>query len=171
VLWHCFAASADRRRNPTDREVTMTRLIALIGIAAALAAVGATASASASASAPPTGKRVAALEQQVKALQAQVKALKTQVAVIRKTVDSNNNGLRNEIARNKVVDACLALGTADLFQSTWANVDQRFATGPAFGPQQPLDDVSCKAIGVARPGILANPTVGVFWSLTGSLIG
>jgi hypothetical protein len=157
---------------PTDREVTMKRLIALIGIAAALAAVAASARASASASAaPPTRKRVAALELQVKALQAQVKTLKAQVAVIRKTVDSNHDELRNEIARNKVSDACLALGAADLFQSTWANVDQRVATGPAFGPQEPLGDVSCKAIGVTRPGILANPTVGVFWSLTGSLIG
>jgi hypothetical protein len=158
------------RRNTTDREVTMKRLIALIGIAAALAAVVAAGSASASTS-PPAGKRVAALELQVKALQAQVKALKAQVAVIRKTVDSNYDGLRNEIARNKVSDACMALSAADLFQSTWANVDQRLATGPAFGPQQALDDVSCKAIGVTRPGILANPTVGVFWSLTGSLIG
>jgi hypothetical protein len=145
----------------------MKRLIALIGIATALAAVGAS---SASAT-PPANKRVAALELQVKALQAQVKALKAQVAVIRKTVDSNHDEMRNEIAHNKVSDACLALGTADLFQSTWANVDQRVATGPAFGPQEPLGDVSCKAIGVTRPGILANPTVGVFWSLTGSLIG
>jgi uncharacterized coiled-coil protein SlyX len=146
----------------------MKRLIALIGIAAALAAVVASAPASA---APPANRRIAALELQVKALQAQVKALKAQVAVIRKTVDSNHDELRNEIARNKVSDACLALGTADLFQSTWANVDGRLSTGPAFGAQQPLDDVSCKAIGVTRPGILANPTVGVFWSLTGSLIG
>ena len=138
-------------------------------IAAALAAVGASVSASASAT-PPANKRVAALELQVKALQAQVKALKAQVTVIRKTLDSNSEELRNEIARNKVSDACLALGTADLFQSTWTNVDQRVATGPT-GPQQALDDVSCKALGVTRPGILANPTVGVFWSLTGSLIG
>src|SRR5439155_26381539 len=102
---------------PTDPEVTMKRLIALIGIAAALSAVVASAPALA---APPTNKRVAALEQQVKTLQAQMKALKTQVAVIRKTVDSNSDGLRNEIARNKVSDACIALGVADVFQSTWA---------------------------------------------------
>jgi type II secretory pathway pseudopilin PulG len=145
----------------------MKRLIALIGIAAALAAVVAS---SAPASAP-ANKRVAALELQVKALRAQVKALKAQFAVIRQTVDSNHDELRNEIARNKVSDACLALGAADLFQSTWANVDQRLATGPAFGPQEPLGDVACKPIGVTRPGILANPTIGVFWSLTGSLIG
>ena len=146
----------------------MKRLIALIGIATALAAVIASSPASAAA---PANKRIAALELQVKTLQAQVKALKAQVTVIRKTVDSNHDELRNEIARNKVSDACLALGAADLFQSTWANIDQRLATGPAFGPQQPLGDVSCKAIGVTRPGILTNPTVDVFWSLTGSLIG
>jgi hypothetical protein len=118
-------------------------------LAATLAAAG-----TASAAAPPT-QRIAALERQVKALQAQVKTL-------RHTVDSNQEETRNELARNRVGVACLALAVADVFQSTW---------GTTFGPQTALDDVSCKAIGVQRPGIQPRPSVQVFWALTGWLIG
>jgi len=132
------------------------RVIAVIAVAAALAAVVAAAPASA---AKPPDRRIAALEKQVKVLQAEVK-------VLRKTVDANDVEARTEAARNKVGDACIALAVADLFQSTWTTVSPS-----AFGPQVPLDDVSCKAIGVARPGIQSRPTVDVFWAITGWLIG
>jgi hypothetical protein len=133
--------------------------IAVILAAAALAAIVASAPVQA---ATPADKRVAVLEQQVKALQAQVKALKKQVTVVRQTVDSNQEEFQKEASRNRIGDACMALAVADVFQSTW---------GSTFGPQQQLDDVSCKAIGITRPGIQANPTVSVFWGLTGWLIG
>jgi hypothetical protein len=145
----------------------MKRVLTVIVASVALAGVVATTTASA---ATPVDKRVAALERQVKALQAQVKILKRDGAVIRKTVDANQTEARNEAARNRVGDACMALAVADVFQATWTIVDQRVATAPAFGPQQPLDDVSCKAIGVTRPGI-DSPTVAPFWALTGWLIG
>jgi outer membrane murein-binding lipoprotein Lpp len=116
-------------------------------------------------------KRIAVLEHQVKTLQAQVKALKKETTGVRQTVDSNQQEFRKEASRNRVGDACMALAVADAFQSTWTNVDRRAASGPAFGPQQKLDDVSCTAIGVARPGIQIDPTVGAFWALTGWLIG
>jgi len=117
-------------------------------LAAALAAA-----ATAGAATPP--QRIAALERQVKTLRAQVK-------ILRSTVDSNQEEMRNELARSRVGDACLALAVADVFQSTW---------GTSFGPQTQLDDVSCKAIGVERPGIRPRPSVDVFWTLTGWLIG
>src|SRR2546423_6506235 len=121
----------------------MKRIIVLTVATAVLVAIAA----SGPASAAPTNPRVAALEAQVKVLQGQLKALTRQVTVLRKTVDANHDEVRNELGRNRVGDACMALAVADLFQSTWV------ASAPAFGPQQELCDVSCKAIGVARPGI------------------
>jgi outer membrane murein-binding lipoprotein Lpp len=150
------------------KEVTVKRTIALIITAAALAAIVASAPVSAG---TPADKRVVVLEQQVKALQAQVKALKTQVTVVRKTVDSNQNDVRNGFARQRVGDACLAIAVADVFQSTWTNVDQRVPAGPAFGSQQDFGDVACNPIGITPPGVQTHPTVGAFWSLVGWLIG
>ncbi len=118
-------------RGSKQKEVTVKRAIALIIAAAALAAIVASAPVSAG---TPADKRVVVLEQQVKALQGQVKALKTQVTVVRKTVDSNQNDVRNGFARQRVGDACLAIAVADVFQSTWTNVDQRVPAGPAFVP-------------------------------------
>jgi outer membrane murein-binding lipoprotein Lpp len=138
------------------------RIIILIAAAAALSATVATAPVSAAA---PSGKRVATLEKQVKTLQAQVKVLQRDAKVLRQTVDSNHDEVRGELARNRVADACISLAVADVFQSTWT------ATAPGFGPQQELGDVACKAIGVTRPGIQSRPTVDVFWSIVGSLIG
>jgi hypothetical protein len=155
-------------RGNTSKEVTVKRAIALIIAAAALAAIIASAPVSAG---TPTDKRVVALERQVKALRAEVKALKKQVTVVRKTVDSNQNEVRNGFARQRVGDACLAIAVADVFQSTWTNVDQRVLMGPAFGSQQELADVACKPIGITPPGIQTQPTVGAFWSLVGWLIG
>jgi hypothetical protein len=150
------------------RRSTVKRVTAFLAAAALGTLVAATAPASA---ATPADGRVVALEKQVRVLQRQVKTLQAQITVVRKTVDSNHDEVRNDVARNRVGDACIALAVADLFQSTWTNVDQRLASTPAFGPQQQLDDVSCKAIGVTRPGIQTHPTVDVFWSLTGWLIG
>jgi len=133
---------------------------------AALAAI--LASGPASAAKPPhphSQPQVVALQKQVKVLQGQLKALTKQVTILRKTVDANRDAVQNELGRNRVGDACIALAVADLFQSTWV------ASAPGFGSQQALDDVSCKAIGVTRPGIQTHPTVDVFWALTGWLIG
>jgi hypothetical protein len=138
------------------------RVIILTVGTAALAAILASGPASA---ATPTQPQVVALQKQVNVLQGQLKALTRQVTVLRKTVDANHDEARNELGRNRVGDACIALAVADLFQSTWV------ASAPAFGPQQELGDVSCKAIGVTRPGIQTHPTVDVFWALTGWLIG
>jgi hypothetical protein len=145
----------------------MKRAVAVVLAAGLVASVASTPAVAST----PTDKRITTLERQVKALQAQVRTLKAQVTVIRKTVDTNHDEARSEAARNRVGDACMALAVADVFQATWANLDQRVATSPAFGPQRALDDVSCKAIGVTRPGIETLPSVDVFWALTGWLIG
>ena len=118
----------------------------------------------ASAAAPPS-KQITALQQQVRTLQTQVKLLQKETRVLRATVDSNQEEAQKAFGQAKVGEACLALAVADVFQSTWT------AVGPPFGAQEPLGDVSCKAIGVTRPGIQAKPSVDVFWALTGWLIG
>ena len=82
----------------------MKRLIAL-GAVALVAAAPASA-------ATPT-QRIAKLEAQVATLTKQVKTLQT-----RERFD------RSEIGANYTGDACLAATMADLFQSTWATIDQ-----------------------------------------------
>jgi len=118
----------------------------------------------ASAAAPPS-KQIATLQQQVRTLQTQVKLLQKETRVLRATVDSNHEQDQQQWGRAKVDTACLALAVADVFQGTWT------AIGSPFAAQTPLDDVSCKAIGVTRPGIQPTPSVDVFWSLTAALIG
>jgi hypothetical protein len=78
----------------------VARIAASLFVAAALLGLAAPAAA-----APTPAQQIAALQKQVRTLQKQVRAL------------------RLEVEANYVGDACLAASTADIFQSTWATVD------------------------------------------------
>src|SRR4051794_4931320 len=98
------------------RRRQMKRRIAA-GAAAATAAMLATGGASAAT--PSLAAQVKALTAQVKVMKAQVTTLQTQV----KTLQTRERFDRAELQANYTGDACLAAGVADLFQSTWAAVD------------------------------------------------
>jgi hypothetical protein len=124
-------------------------VVALVTLAFAVAP-----SASASEQKSPTLRQFRALQAQVKTLQRQVKVL------------------RNEIAANYVGDACIAASTADVFQSTWANVDSRAPSGTLFGAQTQINDQgACQAIRIARHGATRNPpTASIFATIINWLI-
>jgi cell division protein FtsB len=142
-------------------------LVAILTMAAVPAQAGA-----------PTDDRVAALGQQVKLLKNRVKALegelrplRRQVRVLRETVDSMQGEIQEAITLEKNRDLCVAVGVADLLQSTWTNIDKRVASSPAFGTQQAVWDPSCQLFGVTRPGVSEHPTVDFFGALTAAFIG
>ena len=136
----------------------MKRLIAL-GAAALVVA------APASAAAPHAGP--ANLQQQVKILQGQVKTLQTQM----KLLQVRERDDRAEIQANFAGDACLATTIADLFQSTWATIDQGAAT-PKFTQEGPVNDKNfCKGIGVTRHGMKVPPSVTIITALITWIVG
>jgi hypothetical protein len=119
----------------------------------ALATLAFVAAPTASGARAPTIRQFRALQSQVKLLQRQVRFL------------------RNEIAANYVGDACLAASTADVFQGTWANVDARVPTGPAFGAQtQVADRGACAAIRITRQGVRNPPSASIFTTIINWLI-
>jgi hypothetical protein len=94
-------------------------------------------------------------QQRIAKLEAQVKALTAQV----KTLQSAERHDRSEISANYTGDACQASIVADLFQSTFAAIDQGSAT-PKFSTEPQADDRgACKSMGVTRPGITTKPTI------------
>jgi hypothetical protein len=133
------------------------RLIAM-GVAALV--VGAPAAAAAP---PPTAAK---LQQQVKILQGQVKALQAQMKLqqVRERSD------RSEIQANFAGDACMAATVADLFQATWATIDQG-ATSPRFKQETQVNDKQyCKGIQVTRPGLTVPPSISALAALIAWII-
>ena len=117
----------------------MKRLIAL-GAAALVVA--------APAGAATPQQRIAKLEAQVKSLTVQVKKLQTAERHDRLEIQANYTG-----------DACQNAVFGDLFQSTFAAIDQGSAS-PKFTTEAQSDDQgACKSMGVTRPGITTKPTV------------
>jgi hypothetical protein len=111
------------------------------------------------AAAPPTpAQQIAVLQKQVRTLQKQVKAL------------------RLEVEANYVGDACLAAATADIFQSTWATVDDFVAASggtrlfgtPPFVPV--IDKGAClQGLKIQRQQT-KPPTTTVFQALINWLV-
>jgi hypothetical protein len=131
----------------------VTRVLALLAAAGVLLVSAAPVSA-----APSPARQIAVLQQQVKALRNQVKAL------------------RLELQANYIGDACLAASTADVFQSTWATIDdyvEPTAMTRLFGPPDaaPVADKSACEQGLkiqrqqSRP-----PTAVVFQALINWLV-
>ena len=60
---------------------------------------------------------------------------------------------RGEIQANYTGDACTAATMGDLFQSTWATIDQGAAAPKFAGEPQAADKDSCKSMGVTRLGL------------------
>src|SRR4051812_11989847 len=146
--------------NLESRRRQMKRLIAA-GAAAATAAMLTAGGASA---ATPS---VASLAAQVKALNAQVKVMKAQV----KTLQTRERFDRAELQANYAGDACLAAGIADLFQSTWAAIDNG-SSAPKFVGAGPIDDKqACTVIDVKRPGVTTSPTTSFLAGIVGWLFG
>ena len=137
----------------------MKRFIAVAVTALAVAAP-------AGAAAPPVTSS-AKLQQQVKVLQAQVKAMQAQM----KAQEARERFDRSEIQANYSGDACLAASVGDLFQSTWAAIDQG-STKPLFKTEPQVNDTGvCKVMGVTRPGIQLPPSVGVLTAIVVWLLG
>jgi hypothetical protein len=142
----------------------MKRLIAA-GAAAATAAL--LAAGGASAATPSLAAQVKALNAQVKVMKAQVTTLQTQV----KTLQTRERFDRAELQANYTGDACLTAGVADLFQSTWAAIDNGSAT-PKFVGTGPIDDKqSCEALGLKRPGVTTSPMTTFLAAVVGWLVG
>jgi outer membrane murein-binding lipoprotein Lpp len=123
--------------------------------AAFLAALAlATCAAPSASAATPTDRKIAALQRQVKTLQRQVKLLTTRVA-------QANSGVEAAF----VGSTCQAALTADLFQGTWAVIDQ-VAGRPIFGGQTQVNDYrNCGALrspAVPRPPLQAPPSISIF---------
>lgn len=136
----------------------MKRFVVLAVTALAVAAPAA------QAAAPPT---TAQLQQQVRVLSAQVKALQAQM----KAQQARERFDRSEIDANYSGDACLGAVVADLFQSTWAALDQGAAV-PRFKSEPQVDDTGiCKAIGITRPTVAAQPSIGVLGALVVWILG
>ena len=129
--------------------------------AAAIAAGGATAAT------PSPTAQLKALNAQVKALNVQVKTLKAQVQAL----DARERFDRSELQANYAGDTCLAAGIADLFQSTWAAIDNG-STTPKFVGNGPIDDKqACAVIDVKRPGVTTSPTTSFLSAIVGWLFG
>jgi outer membrane murein-binding lipoprotein Lpp len=107
--------------------------------------------------ATPTDRKIAALQRQVKTLQRQVKLLTTRVA-------QANSG----VSAAFIGSTCEAALTADLFQGTWAVIDQ-VAGRTIFGAQTQLSDYgNCGALRsptVPRPPLQAPPNISIFTPL------
>jgi hypothetical protein len=107
--------------------------------------------------ATPTDRKIAALQRQVKTLQKQVKTLTRRVAQVDGGVGAAFIG-----------STCEAALTADLFQGTWAIIDQ-VAGRTIFGPQTQLNDFgNCGSLrnpAVPRPPLQAPPSISVFTPL------
>jgi outer membrane murein-binding lipoprotein Lpp len=114
----------------------------------------ATCAAPSASAATPTDRKIAALQRQVKTLQRQVKLLTTRVAQVNSNVEAAFIG-----------STCEAALTADLFQGTWAVIDQ-VAGRPIFGPQTQVNDYrNCGALrtpAVPRPPLQAPPSISIF---------
>jgi hypothetical protein len=125
-------------------------------IALAVAAVALGAAATALVMAVPAGAaKKPTLLQRVTKLEKQVTVLNQTV----KTLQSRERFDRSEISANYTGDSCLAATMADLFQSTWATIDQG-ATKPKFTTEPQIDDKgACQTIGVTRLGITTPPTI------------
>jgi outer membrane murein-binding lipoprotein Lpp len=142
----------------------MKRLIAA-GAAAATTAL--LVAGGASAKTPTLAAQVKTLNAQVKVMKAQVKTLQTQV----KTLQRQERFDRAELQANYAGDACLVAGVADLFQSTWAAIDNG-SSAPRFAAAGPIDDKqACKVIGVTRPGVTTTPTTSFLAAIVGWLLG
>ena len=132
-------------------------------LAVAVTALAVAAPAEAAGPAPTTAQ----LQQQVKVLQAQVRALQAQM----KQQQARERFDRSEIDANYSGDACLAAAVGDLFQSTWAAIDQG-AAAPRFKTEPQVDDTGlCKVIGVARPEITLQPSIGALAALVVWIVG
>jgi hypothetical protein len=101
--------------------------------------------------ATPTDRKVAALARQVAALQKQVKTLNKRVRTLEVYSISPFLG-----------STCQAALTADLFQSTWAVIDQ-VAGRTIFGPQTQVNDFgNCaflRSPAVPRPALQVPPSI------------
>jgi hypothetical protein len=131
----------------------MVKITAVIVAALALAAFGAPSASAAT----PTDRKIAALQRQVKTLQRQVRVLTRRVA----QVDSG-------LSAAFIGSTCSSALTADLFQGTWAVIDQ-VAGRPIFGPQTQLNDFrNCGALrspAVPRPPLQTPPSISIFTPL------
>ena len=135
--------------------------------AAALTAAAIAAGGAAAAKTPSPTAQLKTLNAQVKVLNAQMKTLKAQV----KTLQQQERFDRQEIQANYAGDTCLAAGIADLFQSTWAAIDNGSAT-PKFAGAGPIDDKqSCQALGLTRPGVNTSPMTTFLAAVVGWLVG
>jgi hypothetical protein len=104
--------------------------------------------------ATPTDRKIAALQRQVRAMQSQVKALNKRVNLLERYASAPFLG-----------STCEAALTADLFQGTWAVIDQ-VAGRTIFGPQTQITDYgNCAFLrepAVPRPPIQVPPNISVF---------
>ena len=139
----------------------------LIAAGAATLTAAAIAAGGAAAKTPSPTAQLKALNAQVKVLNGQVKKLNTQV----KTLQQQERFDRQEIQANYAGDTCVAAGIADLFQSTWAAIDNG-STTPKFVGAGPIDDKqACTAIDVKRPGVTTSPTTAFLAAIVGWLFG
>jgi hypothetical protein len=108
------------------------------------------------AAAPASGadRNIAALQRQIRALQKQVKSLNTRVRSLETYRSSPFLG-----------STCQAALTADLFQGTWAVIEQ-VAGRSIFGPQVQVNDYgNCafmRSPSVPRPPVQVPPSVSIF---------
>jgi hypothetical protein len=104
--------------------------------------------------APQSGKNLVGLQRQVRALQKQVRALNARV----KSLESYSGA-------PFLGATCQAALTADLFQGTWAVIDQ-VAGRTIFGPQTQLNDYgNCAYMRsplVPRPPVQVPPSIAIF---------
>lgn len=101
-----------------------------------------------------SGKNVVGLQRQVRALQKQVRALTVRV----KTLETYSGA-------PFLGSTCQAALTADLFQGTWAVIDQ-VAGRTIFGPQTQVNDyANCEYLrspSVPRPPLQVPPSISIF---------
>jgi hypothetical protein len=135
----------------------MTKIVALVAAAIALAACAGTASAQ-----TPADRKIAALQKQTAALTKRVTALERNLATA-----------RGVAAAALVYAGCATAVTADAFAGTWNVIDQVAQATQAgkvyFGPQAAVNDSqTCSAIRITRQQTVP-PSVSAFSALTALL--
>ena len=145
--------------------------VGVVAIAVAVAAQGATAGTAHQSS------NIAALQAQVKTLAAQVKTLQASVKKLQADAKTQSTSVGDLAAGITVISGCQTALVADVFQGTWAIVDQMLvASGkPAlWGPQAAVNDYGWCALlkntsivhGISNP-----PSVTSFSALIALLHG
>jgi hypothetical protein len=110
---------------------------------------------------PPAAEPASGADPKITALQRQVRALQKQVGTLNRRVKT----LESYSGAPFLGSTCQAALTADLFQGTWAVIDQ-VAGRSIFGPQVQVNDYgNCAYLrepSVPRPPIQVPPSISIF---------